>query len=225
MARGYVCETQEQPEYEHDRGQIIALLTDRKAVNRTLGALSAVRKPSPELVPLLCERLYAEKALYTRIALGQALLASGDTGLRALILLLGEIGRNQHREPAIIDAGKRSFPLPRDYAARIICRAGLPALPLLVDVLLAGRRSQVLEAVDAYGHIAWNCSGQVDSTPLHDLLLRFDDRLVLWKVVRSLRSFEDVRSFDLLSRWAEQNVDLVLQAEACHSLHCIASSK
>jgi hypothetical protein len=74
------------------------------------------------VVTELCRQLAVEKKLYTKIALCESLAARAELSIEPLIELLGRIGKNQ--ETKIPERGfyKVSYPLPRDIAARIICR-------------------------------------------------------------------------------------------------------
>jgi hypothetical protein len=86
-----------------------------------------------------------KKKLYTKIAICEAIEAYGVSSLPYLVPLLGKIGNNQHKKAGFYDLDKKSYPLPRDIAARIIIRIGEPALPLLEDILLNGTISGKLK--------------------------------------------------------------------------------
>ena len=72
-----------------------------------------------------------EKKLYPKIALCETLAVCAELSIEPLIGLLGQIGNNQERKIPETGFYKVSYPLPRDIAARTICRLGIIAiLPL-----------------------------------------------------------------------------------------------
>jgi hypothetical protein len=99
-----------------------------------------------------------EKKLYTKIALSEAIAEYGVLSLKYLIPLLGKIGKNQHKKLLWLISIKKSYPLPRDLAARTIIRIGEPTLPFLEEILVSGTYAQKIEVIDAIGHIVFYCN-------------------------------------------------------------------
>jgi HEAT repeat protein len=203
--------------------KLLQLLNSFRAYDRTAGAnITRIRREEKHL-PLLCELLKNEKKLYTKIALSESIEEQGVSALKYLIPLLGVIGNNQHNKPDLIDLNKKSFPLPRDLAARIIIRIGEPALPYLEEVLVKGSYTQKLEAIDAIGHIAFNYKLFRSEKYLHNLLNEnYTDELVRWKIVRAFQSFRSKEVQNLLKKIIDKNEIKILKSEAERSLNRIA---
>jgi hypothetical protein len=146
-----------------------------------------------EYLAILCDLLKAETKLYTKLELGECISSFGKKTVRYLIPLLGQIGNNQHREVKNVDLHKKSYPLPRDIAARILIRIGPSALAELKNVLKDETTVRKLEAIDAIGHIACNYS---DYSLEEDLILLYvenRDELIEWKLVRAFQGFPSDR--------------------------------
>jgi HEAT repeat protein len=108
--------------------ELLDLINDVDAQKRTSAARLLGERKDTDAIPLLCERLKKETALYTRIAISEALGAIGDPAIPELIRLLGKVGNNQHHEVPKKGFYKKSYPLPRDIAARTIIKIGCSAL-------------------------------------------------------------------------------------------------
>jgi len=87
------------------------------------------------IIATLSKSLKGEKALYSRIAIMQSLASYGELAVPYLIELLGVIGNNQEKELPKKYFNKKSFPLPRDLAARTLSYMGNVAIPYLIEVL------------------------------------------------------------------------------------------
>jgi hypothetical protein len=170
--------------------ELLDLLNDVDASKRTSAARQLGQRKNTESVPLLCKHLKTETALYTRIAISEALGAIGEPAILELIGLLGKVGNNQHSELPEKGFYKKSYPLPRDIVARIIIKIGCSALKPLEKVVLEADRAGVLEAIDAIGHIAFY-EGDLSSESV--LLMAYQkyhsDIVVLWKIVRAFQAF------------------------------------
>lgn len=199
--------------------ELVKRLADPLAQNRTAAACLLGERRYTEAIPALCERLANEKALYSRLAAGDALAVMGEASLPGLTALLGKIGNNQHR--AVPDEGfyKKSYPLPRDLAARVIIRMDDAALPYLEDVLRQGQRDVILEAVDAIGHIAFYTKNTRSEAVLLDLFDRpSTDDLLRWKLVRAFQSFPSAKVRELLEEIIQHNENPIMRCEALRSL-------
>lgn len=200
-------------------GELTCLLRDPDSRARAVAARLLGDRRCADAVGALCERLSAEKALYARLAAGEALAAIGMPALPALISQLGNIGGNQYR--AVPDTGfyKKSYPLPRDLAARVIIRMGEAALPALEEVIRQGDRTSRLEAVDAIGHIAFYSKNTRSQGVLLDLFNRSSgDSLTRWKLVRAFQSCPAAEVRELLEEIIQHDPDHVMRCDALRSL-------
>lgn len=176
--------------------ELIHLLADADPGNRTAAARLLGERKAEEAVPYLCSQLTKETALYSRIAISESLAAIGLTALPGLINLLGKVGQNQHQTLPERGFYKKSYPLPRDLAARTIIKIGESTLPLLERVMLTGDRDGRLEAIDAIGHIAFYTKATRSEAVLRSVYEAYQSDLVMrWKIIRAFQSFptENVR--------------------------------
>lgn len=199
--------------------ELVRQLDDPLPKNRAAAARLLGDRRCAEAVDALCERLRAETALYARLAVGEALSAIGEAAIPALVSLLGKIGDNQYR--AVPETGfyKKSYPLPRDLAARVIIRMGEKALPYLEEAIRQGNHVSRLEAVDALGHIAFNSKNTCSEEFLLVLFRQSaGDDLMRWKLVRAFQSFPSDRVRELLEEIIQTDVSPVMRCEALRSL-------
>lgn len=218
-ARGYVS-GEELLNYKlTSDSEIFKLLESHDPYERTLGVKLSSQMKNKNILPLLCSKLTNEKKLYTKIALSEEIGDYGTSALEYLLPLLGKIGNNQHKKPVLADLGKKSYPLPRDMAARIIIRIGVPALPYLEDILQTGTYIQITEAVDAIGHITYYSDNFRSEKSLFELVKRFDkDELIVWKVIRALQSFQSKNAENYLQSVIKTNTNKIMTTEAERSL-------
>ena len=199
--------------------ELLDLINDVDAKKRTSAAKLIGERKDTDAIPLLCERLKKETALYTRIAISEALGAIGEPAIPELIRLLGKVGNNQHRELPQKGFYKKSYPLPRDIAARTIIKIGCSALKPLERAVLEADRASVLEAIDGIGQIAFY-EGDLSSESV--LLIAYQkyhsDKLILWKIVRAFQSFPTERVRRLLETIICSNFSSELRWEAVRSL-------
>ncbi len=120
--RGEVNETDISDFASFDESELLFFLNSEKTVERSCAAIHLKKYQNPTVVDKLCHQLAIEKKLYTKIALCETLVECAGLSIEPLIGLLGQIGKNQ--ETKIPETGfyKVSYPLPRDIAARTICR-------------------------------------------------------------------------------------------------------
>ena len=136
-----------------DESELLSFLHSEKPVERSCAAIHLRKSKNPTVVDQLCHQLAIEKKLYTRIALCETLAECAELSIEPLIGLLGRIGENQ--EIKIPETGfyKVSYPLPRDIAARTICRLGIAAILPLENFIKSSKDMNALaQAIDAYGH-------------------------------------------------------------------------
>ena len=113
--------------------------------------------------------------------------------IEPLIGLLGRIGKNQ--ETKIPETGfyKVSYPLPRDIAARTICRLGIEAiLPLENFIKLSKDNNALAQAIDAYGHIIYSNKIKCSSSILQELYEKQPkNNFLKYKITRCLSGIQD----------------------------------
>lgn len=157
---------------------------------RTAAARHMRIYPDQSHLPLLCRALENEKKLYAKIEICETLAFYGEPALECLIALLGRIGGNQHTEPVNCDLSKKSYPLPRDIAARTIIRIGTAALPRLVAALGGADEKIISEAIDAIGHISFTAKDTSARAALIKLYEQSPQALIEWKLVRAFQAFD-----------------------------------
>lgn len=199
--------------------QLFLRLNDPNPVQRTAAARALGSQQSSGAAPLLCTRLQIEKALYTRIAISEALGLIGPPAIPGLIALLGKIGANQHQTLPERGFYKRSSPLPRDIVTRTLIKIGSPALLALEKVISNGDRPAALEAIDGIGHIAWSENDR-RSEPV--LLSAFQtspsDLLIQWKLIRAFQAFPSAPVRAILTEVVLSSPHPELRWEAVRSL-------
>jgi HEAT repeat protein len=197
---------------------VLALLEAPEPQVRSAAARILGERGCACAAPALSQRLRVEKALYARLAASEALGQLGAASVPSLIALLGCIGDNQHE--ALPERGfyKKSFPLPRDLAARTLTKVGPAALPALEAVIKTGAREVQLEALDALGWIAFY-SGQTTSEAV---LLAFyqqnQDVVLRWKILRAFQGFPGEAVRQLLMQVILNETVPALRWEAVRSL-------
>lgn len=184
---------------------------------------SAVRllgeRKSTDAVPYLCARLQKETALYTRIAISEALGAIGAPAISGLVELLGKVGSNQHAGLPEKGFYKKSYPLPRDIAARTLIKIGAPTLKPLEAVVLGAERASVLEAIDAIGHIAFYTGDLSSEAVLRSAYQKYQaDPVVVWKIVCAFQAFPTENVRELLETILASSPYPALRWEAVRSL-------
>ncbi len=217
--RGYIGEDDLSRLEKLSKEKILSLLNSRNAFERTAAVRVLARDRAEGLIDLYIDSLVNEKALYTKIALCEAIAKYGDAAIPCLVPYLGRIGRNQHKIVKIADMNKKSFPLPRDIVARILIRLGPSVLPYMEDVLKKGEYSQKLEAIDVIGHVGQNNR----DSGVEEYLLSFyethkNDPLIKWKCIRAFQSFHSDEVMKILKGLMKEEKDEVLRKEAERSI-------
>ena len=198
---------------------LFSMLTEDNAQVRTAAASILGERKLESAVEPLCTALAIERALYSRLAICEALVSIDEPAIDPLIALLGKIGSNQHRELPQKGFYKRSYPLPRDITARILIRMGLPVLEKLEPVLPTMERNSILEAIDVIGHIS---NQHADGQCLASLLALYDDfrddDLMMWKILRAFQAFSQQQVTDILLQVIGSSGIAALRWEAVRSL-------
>ena len=171
--RGEVNETDISDFASFDESELLSFLQSEKPVERSCAAVHLRKYKNTTVVEKLCHQLAIEKKLYTKIALCETLAKCAELSIEPLIGLFGKIGKNQ--ETKIPETGfyKVSYPLPRDIAARTICRLGTVAILPLENFIKSSKDINALaQAIDAYGHIVYSNKIECSSSPLRELYER-----------------------------------------------------
>ena len=191
--RGEVNETDISDFASFDESELLSFLHSEKTVERSCAAIHLRKYQNPTVVDKLCHQLAIEKKLYTKIALSETLAECAYLSIEPLIGLLGQIGKNQ--ETKIPETGfyKVSYPLPRDIAARTICRLGIVAILPLENFIKSSKDMNALaQAIDAYGHIVYSNKIKCSSSPLQELYERHPKNDFLkYKITRCLSGIHD----------------------------------
>ena len=176
-----------------DEPELLFLLNSKIPVERSCTAIHPREYKNPTVIAELCHQLTIEKKLYTKIALCETLAEFAELSIEPLIGLLGRIGKNQ--ETIIPEAGfyKVSYPLPRDIAARTICRLGIGAILPLENFIKSSKDMNALaQAIDAYGHIIYSNKIICSSSTLQELYEKQPKNDFLkYKITRCLSGIHD----------------------------------
>lgn len=187
---------------------------------RTISATILVNRKDKKGINPLCDYLKKEKALYSRIAMSEALGKMGKDAVPPLIRLLGQIGNNQELKLPAKYFNKKSFPLARDMAARTIIKIGKPATPYLIKAIEEQNDHILQQAVDALGGIAAK-TGDKSALPtlLNCLEKHSDNEITFWKVIMSLSGFKhSSEALPLLQNILESNYNAAIIWESARTL-------
>lgn len=199
QSRGYIDQVYINQFKKINSTELFDLLNSNDSQERTVAAVLLGKRKTKKAVLPLCRRLEIEKKLYTKIALTEALSNIGIDSISELIILLGKIGKNQHRSLPKKPFNKKNYPLPRDIIARTIIKIGKPALPYLETVLKSDNEEQISEAIDAVGYISYYNN---DLQSLHALNYCIKNHksndIIKWKIIRAFQSFPTESVIDYL---------------------------
>lgn len=189
--RGYVDDVYVKSFAETKPEKLCQLLTSDVAMARTASATIIGQQKLHDYIPMLCGALKVEKALYSKIAISESLSNMGEPAIMPLIELLGIIGNNQHKALPTKAFNKKSYPLPRDIAARTLVKIGEPALTQIETIFEQGKPHQILEAVDVFGHICFNSKKTFSSEALLNCYKKqIKNDVMVWKILRAFSAFK-----------------------------------
>jgi len=176
-----------------DEPELLFLLHSKIPVERSCAAIHLRKYQNPTVVDKLCHQLSIEKKLYTKIVLCETLAECAYLSIEPLIGLLGQIVKNQETEIPETGFYKVSYPLPRDIAARTICRLGIVAILPLENFIKSSKDMNALaQAIDAYGHIVYSNKIKCSSSTLQKLYERHPKNDFLkYKIARCLSGIHD----------------------------------
>ena len=206
------------------RSELISLLSDNNPVTRTAAAKRLAHHKSDEVILALCDTLIREDRLYTRLAICETLVSFGKDSVPRLVSLLGKIGDNRLESVPDTIFRKKSYPLPRDLAARTISRIGRDALPALADILDHGDAAAACEAIDAIGFI---CFAEADDRMLPHLAefarRNSHDDVVRWKTAIALRAFRTPEAAAFADDFFSDEKNGIIRGEVRRSVSGIAA--
>lgn len=176
-----------------DEPELLFLLHSKMPVERSCAAIHLRKYQNPTVVGRLCHQLAIEKKLYTKIALCETLAECAELSIEPLIGLLGRIGKNQETKIPKTGFYKISYPLPRDIAARTICRLGIIVILPLENFIKSSKDMNALaQAIDAYGHIIYSNKIKCSSSTLQELYEKHPKNDFLkYKITRCLSGIHD----------------------------------
>jgi hypothetical protein len=203
--RGEISKADLEPYIDFSTTQLIEMLESSEAQKRTIAATILGDKSDTDALESLVRALKIEKALYSRIAISEAMGKMGGNAVIPVADLLGQIGKNQETELPKKYFNKKSYPLVRDMAARTLVKIGKPATSYLIEILESEKDIFIKQqAIDALGAIAAKTS---DYSSLKPIINGFNkivginqdtinsdenvDKVTLWKIVRSLSAFKN----------------------------------
>jgi hypothetical protein len=188
------------------------LLRNAVAVERTLGARllcekwGAVADELERVAEDLVQALTVETKLYPKIEICHALVAHREHTAPLLIAALGKIGKNQHQRVPEKAFRKKSYPLPRDIAARTLANMGESVLPELLKVLKSQDDAQLSEGLDAMGYICFYSDQHEVFQALKECYMEHCcHELICWKIVRAMSGFSQSVPFLLEQKAVCQN--------------------
>lgn len=223
-SRGFISDEDIVPFLHLTQKECFVFLESTDPRKRTIAARLLSSYTSEKTIKLLAEKLIVENKLYPRIALCETLASFGVHSAKTLCGMLGRIGGNQHRSVPEKAFMKKSYPLPRDIAARTLAGMGTDVLPELLNVLRGKDRVAIREAIDAVGHISfYHRTDHPLESILRVLEKNHDDEVIRWKIVRALSAFNQTRSIDILKRIIAKDPDERIRREAERSLGILSS--
>lgn len=220
--RGFLTNTEAEPYFLYSKEELLELLNDKQAVNRTAGlyVLKTIVNIN-ELDEIVLKMLVKEKALYTKIEICDILADGNELTIKKMIPYIGRIGGNQHRTIPKRCSKKKSYPLPRDIIVRTMAKMD----PQYFDVILENINHKdelvVAEIIDAVGwqifyhqELATEKNYQI----ILDTIKRYqNNEFMLWKLIICLSAFNQAEI--LLKQWQSDN--LVIKQEIERSIDLI----
>lgn len=198
---------------------LLELLRSKNVQERTIGATIIGNRKLTGLTLSLCESLRIETHLYPRIAMAEALGKMGEAAVLPLIGLLGKIGNNQETSLPIKYFNKRSYPLPRDLAARTLAKLGIAAIPELTKMIEKSDDFETQQAIDALGSIVNNTHDKFALPVMIKALDKYStNTITTWKIVRALSGFKFVETIDPLLLILQNRTEAAIRWEAIRSI-------
>ena len=224
--RGYATATDLLQYQNAIDNELLKLLNSKIAVQRSVAATLLGQRKSEKAVNPLCDALKKEKALYSKIAISEALGNIGIASVNALIGLFGKIGKNQYKTLPEKPFEKWNYPLPRDIAARTIVRVRESAIEPIINSISTMKREALSEALDSIGFISFYCENKMDVKVVLNLLDVYSkDDLIIWKIMSCLQSFPSRETIEVLEQYLLKHKQPAVRWEAARSLGQICKSE
>ena len=216
-SRGYLTDEAFEKYKHYDN--IDKLIYSDSAVERTAGVRLISLKHDIRNIESLLSLLKSEKRLYTKLEICECITKYGADAVPYLIPLLGRIGNNQHKVAAAVDLNKKSYPLPRDIAARILVRIGVPVLLFIDTPSFSIDETALPELIDVIGHITFNYRDCRCEKYLIRLYREYaDNELVTWKIIRAFQSFNSEEVKGIIQQIIYDSGDSIPGREALRSM-------
>lgn len=198
--RGFLTNDEAEPFFLYSKEQLLALLKDKLAVNRT-AALFALRNfvAVNELDGILLEMLVKEKALYTKLEICDILATGNVLTIEKMVPYIGRIGNNQYTTIPKMISKKKSYPLPRDIIARTMAKMTPENFNAILALINHYDNKVVAEAIDAIGwQVFYHQELATDEN--YQVILKAFERyrnnpLITWKLIICLSAFNQSISF------------------------------
>ena len=219
--RGLITDEDLVPYITLSDSKLIETIHSKEPKQRTI-AIRILANRNAQCAGILIDALTVEKALYVKIEIQKALINIGKISIPLLIGKLGSIGVNQHRIVNNIDLGKKTYPIARDIAARILCGIGTDSLPALISVIESGNQYMKLEAIDAIGYITFyfgDYSSEISLINLYQSVK--SNSLLKWKIVKAMQGFKSKEIQEILSEVIVNEDNALIQNEALKSMKTI----
>jgi hypothetical protein len=217
--RGEVTQADIDPFLLMSTDDLLCKLRSPTPTIRTCAATVLSNHKESEVVAALCQQLKIEKKLYCKMAISDSLVKIGSLSILPLLALLGKIGQNQETEIPPKGFNKISYPLPRDIAARVLCRMNEAILAELIEFIESKREPfEIEQAIDVIGHIVYTKKHELDSRILIRISEKYKETpMILFKITRCFSGFSDNLAKQFLYNRLK-SFDLGLQFEAARSL-------
>ncbi|MDR2624061.1 MAG: HEAT repeat domain-containing protein [Methanobrevibacter sp.] len=205
--RGWINSDDLKPFKDFESDDLITMLSDKDPQKRTIAAtllnegIVEDDNDKKHIIVSLLKSSKREKTLYSRMAIFESLVSYGELSVPYLIKLLGVIGSNQEKQLPKKYFNKKSFPLPRDLAARTLAKMGNTPIPYLVELLKDNNITNFKkeQALDVIGAIAYKYNDHRAFDSINDLFANIGSEdfnkepttVLVWKIVRSLSGFKN----------------------------------
>jgi len=197
---------------------LFPLLNSSDPVQRTCAAKLLGNYKSDKTTAALCDRLLIEDKLYCRLAIADSLIILKEKSLPLLLDLLGRIGNNQEKTLPTKGFLKKSYPLPRDMAARILSRFGKGILERIFKYMESTESLTALEqALDVIGHISFRNGIKAPYDTLIQIYEKHRTDMVRLKIIRCLSCGSDDKGRKFLEEALESGIT-GFELEASRSL-------
>jgi HEAT repeat protein len=198
---------------------LLELLESPNAQERTIAAAVIGDRKIVELIMPLCQSLKIETQLYPRLAASETLGKMGKQAVVPLINLLGRIGTNQETSLPLKYCNKKSYPLPRDMAARTLTKLGSIAIPELINKIRTSDGFATQQAIDALGSIVSKTKDKSALSVMVKALEKYAaNEITVWKIVRALSGFKFSEAVKPLLLILENRTEPAIRWEAIRSL-------